>query len=305
MTAAIDIVDTAGGMPDGFVVTDVATGRPSGLIRRAMRLWRTRVGLGLLVIVVGVAVLGPLFAPHGETEGVGIPNKSHVDGLLFGTDKLGQDVWSRFLLGGRSILLFAIVATALGLLFGVTIGLFCALNRGKLDELLMRSIDIILALPSLLLTLVAITTIGPETWLIIATVALTTTPRIARVTRGAAIVVVERDFVAAAEALGESRFRILRSELLPNVSGPLLVEANLRLTYSIGIVASLAFLGFSTDANGANWGTMIQENRLALAVQPWGVVLPTIAIAVLTISTGLLGDGFARANAGIDRGRSE
>jgi len=297
MTAAIDIIDTPLGEAVGA--------RPSGLVRRAMRLWRTRIGLALLVVVLGVALVGPLFAPHGETEGVGAPNKSNVKGLLFGTDKLGQDVWSRFLLGGRSILLFAIVATAIGLLLGVVVGLFCALNRGALDELLMRSIDIILALPSLLLTLVAITTLGPKTWLIIATVALTTTPRIARVTRGAAIVVVERDFVAAAEALGESRWRILVSELLPNVSAPLLVEANLRLTYSIGIVASLAFLGFSTDVNSANWGTMIQENRLALAVQPWGVVLPTIAIAVLTISTGLLGDGLSRANAGIDRGRSE
>jgi peptide/nickel transport system permease protein len=270
-----------------------------------MRLWRTRIGVALLGIVIAFAVFGPLVAPHGETEGVGAPNKPDVSGLLFGTDGKGQDVWSRFLLGGRSILLFAIVATALGLLLGVTIGLTAALNRGRLDEIMMRSVDIILALPSLLLVLVAITTIGAKTWLIILAVALTTTPRIARVIRGAAVVVVERDFVAAAEALGESKPRILVSELLPNVSAPLLVEANLRLTYSIGIVASLAFLGFSSDFNSANWGTMIQENRLALAVQPWGVVLPTIAIAVLTIATGLIGDGLSRANAGIDRGRTE
>ena len=170
---------------------------------------------------------------------------------------------------------------------------------------MMRSIDILLALPSLLIVLVAITTVGPKTWIIIAGVALTTMPRIARVTRGAAIQVVERDFVAAAEALGEPKWRMLTHELLPNVSGPLFVEANLRLTYSIGIVSALAFLGFSSDVNAANWGMMVQENRLALAVQPWGVVLPTIAIAVLTIATGLIGDGLARANAGIDRRRSE
>jgi peptide/nickel transport system permease protein len=300
MSEALDLTSTA-------LPVDLATDRvkrPPGVFIRATRLWRTRIGLVLLGLVVAVAVLGPLFAPHGETEGVGIPNKAKVDGLLFGTDKLGQDVWSRFLLGGRSILLFAIIATALGLLLGVTVGLAAALNRGRLDEVMMRCIDIVLALPSLLLALVAITTVGPKTWVIIASVALTTTPRIARVTRGAAIQVVERDFVAAAEALGEPKWRMLTHELLPNVSGPLFVEANLRLTYSIGIVATLAFLGFSSDVNAANWGTMIQENRLALAVQPWGVVLPTIAIAVLTIATGLIGDGLARANAGIDRGRS-
>ena len=300
MSEALDLASTA-------LSADVATDkvrRPPGVFIRAMWLWRTRIGLALLAIVVGFALLGPLFAPHGETEGVGTPNKAKVDGLLFGTDKLGQDVWSRFLLGGRSILLFAVIATALGLILGVTIGLASALNRGRLDELLMRSIDIVLALPSLLLVLVAITTVGPKTWLIIAGVAVTTTPRIARVARGAAIQVVERDFVAAAEALGEPKWRMLTHELLPNVSGPLFVEANLRLTYSIGIVSALAFLGVTSDVNSANWGMMVQENRLALAVQPWGVVLPTIAIAVLTVATGLIGDGLARANAGIDRRRS-
>jgi peptide/nickel transport system permease protein len=300
MSEALDLLSTA---PPVDVATDKVR-RPPGVFTRALWLWRTRIGLALLAVVVGVAILGPLLAPHGETEGVGSPNKAKVDGLLFGTDWLGQDVWSRFLLGGRSILLFAVISTALGLLVGITIGLTSALNRGRLDEAMMRSIDIVLALPSLLLVLVAITTVGPKSWLIIAGVAVTTTPRLARVTRGAALQVVERDFVAAAEALGEPKWRMLTHELLPNVSGPLFVEATLRLTYSIAIIATLAFLGISSDVNAANWGTMIQENRLALSVQPWGVVLPTIAIAVLTVATGLIGDGLARANAGIDRRRS-
>jgi peptide/nickel transport system permease protein len=300
MSEALDLLSTA---PPADVATDKVR-RPPGVFTRALWLWRTRIGLALLAVVVGVAILGPLFAPHGETEGVGAPNKAKVAGLLFGTDWLGQDVWSRFLLGGRSILLFAVISTALGLLLGITIGLASALNRGRLDEAMMRSIDIILALPSLLLVLVAITTVGPKSWLIIAGVAVTTTPRLARVTRGAALQVVERDFVAAAEALGEPKWRMLTHELLPNVSGPLFVEATLRLTYSIAIVTTLAFLGISSDVNAANWGMMIQENRLALSVQPWGVVLPTIAIAVLTVATGLIGDGLARANAGIDRRRS-
>src|ERR687887_208572 len=98
---------------------------------------------------------------------------------------------------------------------------------------------------------------------------------------------------------------ILVSEVLPNILSPLLVEANLRLTYSIGLIAGLAFLGFAPNPNGADWGTMIQENELALAVQPWGVVLPVVAIALLTIGTGLVGDGIARAAVGIDRGRGD
>jgi peptide/nickel transport system permease protein len=214
-------------------------------------------------------------------------------------------VWSRTLWGGRSILILATLATGLALLFGVTIGLVAAYNRGKTDTFLMRIMDILLAFPALLLALVALTTVGPEPWLIVLIVGVGTMPRIARITRGAAVPVVERDFVGAAEALGESRWRILSRELLPNISGPLLVEANLRLTYSIGSIAALGFLGFATRVNAADWGLMINENRIALSVQPWGVVLPAIAIALLTVSTGLMADGLSRASAGIDRAKGD
>jgi peptide/nickel transport system permease protein len=281
------------------------TPSPRGLSRRALRLWRTRIGLILVVALVAVAFLGPLFAPHEETEFVGTPNVRHVEGTLLGTDYFGQDVLSRFLYGGDTILVLAALSTALALLLGVTIGLVAAYSRGRVDDMLMRVMDISLAFPQLLLALVALTTIGPKSWLIVLIVAFTQMPRIARVTRGAAVPVVERDFISAAEALGESRFRIVRSELLPNVSGPLLVEANLRLTFSLFIIASLGFLGFATTVNAADWGLMVQQNRSALSVQPWGTLLPAIAIAVLTIGTGMITDGIARAAAGIDRGRAD
>ena len=134
---------------------------------------------------------------------------------------------------------------------------------------------------------------------------LTTAPRVARVARGAAQPVVERDFIACSEAMGVPRWRIVGGELLPNTLGPLMVEASLRVTYNIAVVAALAFLGLAPDPNGANWGTMIQENQIVLAVQPWGTLAPIIAIALLTMGTGLIGDGIARTAAGIDRARGE
>ncbi|HQY13666.1 MAG: ABC transporter permease [Acidimicrobiaceae bacterium] len=276
-----------------------------GLLRSAMKLWRTRIGVALVVLLVGVAIVGPWVAPYGPAEFVGTANLRNVEGAWLGTDYFGQDVWSRFLHGGRSILFLASVATLIGFFFGAAIGLVAAYNRGRIDDALMRFMDIILAFPQLLLALVALTTVGPQSWLIIAIVAFTTIPRIARITRGAAVPVVERDFIGAAEALGESRLRIITRELLPNVTGPLLVEANLRLTYSIGIIAGLGFLGFATERNAADWGLMVQENRVALSVQPWGTVLPAVAIALLTIGTGLISDGLARTVAGIDRGRPD
>ncbi len=277
----------------------------AGLVRSSLRLGRVRVGCAITIVIVAVALLGPLLAPRGETEFVGRPNSGPSRAALFGTDYLGQDVWSRFLMGGRAILLYAAVATVLGVVAGAAIGLVAALNRGLLDELLMRTVDVLLALPQLLLVLVAMTTVGPEPWLVIASVAATTAPRVARVTHAAAVSVVERDFVKASEAIGESALSVVRSDLLPNVSGALSVEASIRFTYSIGIVASLAFLGFTPRINDANWGVMVQENRAALSVQPWGVVLPTLAIAALALGTGLIADGIARSNAGIGRPASD
>ena len=276
--------------------------RPPGIVRQALRLRRTQIGVVLFVSLAIVAFVGPFVAPFGSTEFVGKPNSRDIEGSLFGTDYFGQDVWSRFLFGGRSILILAVCATALGIIVGGSLGLIAAYQRGRIDEAIMRSFDIILSFPQVLLSLLVITMFGPSPYLIILTVGLSTSPRIARIIRGAAVPVVERDFIAAAEALGESRRRVVFAELLPNVTSALLVEVNLRLTYSVGLIASLAFLGFTPTPNAANWGLMIQENRVALVVQPWGVVLPTLAIALLTIGTGLIGDGLSRVSAGIDRG---
>jgi len=275
--------------------------RPVGLMRKALKLRRTKIGLTVLLVIMVFALVGPFVAPHTQTEFIDMPNSLNIPDALFGTDYLGQDVWSRFLIGGRSILLLSLGATSLGLAAGISLGLIAALFRGKLDELIMRIFDVILSFPQILLALLLVSMFDASPWLTILSVGLSTTPRVGRVIRGAALSVVERDFVHAATALGESRFRILFFEVLPNVSGPLLVEANLRFTYSIATIASLAFLGFAPDPTAANWGTMIQENSAVIVVQPWGAMLPVIAIALLTIGTGLFGDGLSRVSAGIDR----
>jgi peptide/nickel transport system permease protein len=234
-----------------------------------------------------------------------VPNANPGGKAVLGTDYLGQDVLSRALYGGRSILVMAVLATALGLIAGGAIGLVAAYSRNALDDTLMRAMDVLLALPQIMLALVAVAIIGPRAWVIVVAIALTTVPRIARVARGAAQPVVERDFIACSEAMGVPRWRIVGGELLPNTLGPLMVEASLRVTYNIAVVAALAFLGLAPDPNGANWGTMINENEIVLAVQPWGTVAPIILIALLTMGTGLIGDGIARTAAGIDRARGE
>jgi peptide/nickel transport system permease protein len=272
------------------------------LARTAIGFRRTQIGLVLTLALVGIALIGPFFSPHSPSEFVGVPYSGSTSNARFGTDGLGRDVFSRFLWGGRSVLALASLATLLGLLLGVTVGLVAAYSRGRLDDLLMRTTDIGLAFPQIMLALVAVATVGPKPWLLVLAIGITTAPRVARVARGAALTIVERDFVLSAESLGESRSRILLAEVLPNITSPLLVEASLRLTYSVSLVASLGFLGFGLKPPAADWGLMINENRLALVTQPWGSVLPVIAIALLTIGTSLVGDGLARATIGIDRG---
>ena len=272
------------------------------LLAAAWRQGRTKIGLALVLLLVGCALIGPLFAPYSPTEFVGAPYEKPSADALLGTDNLGRDVLSRFLWGGRSILALAVLSTVLGVVLGVAVGLVAAYARNALDDALMRAMDVILAFPQIVLALVAVATVGPKLWLLVLVVGFTTAPRVARVVRGAALDVVERDFVRAAEGIGVSRTKILFGEVLPNVTSPLVVETSLRLTFSIALISALSFLGFGLQPPAADWGLMINENRLGLEIQPWGVVMPVIAIGLLTIGTSLVGDGFSRASIGIERG---
>jgi peptide/nickel transport system permease protein len=272
------------------------------LMRSTLRQWRARIGLVIVVLLVLLALLGPLLAPHSPTQFITAPNSPPSGQALFGGDNLGRDVWSRFLYGGRSVLGLSVSATLVGVGVGLMVGLSAAYLGGLADEILMRIADVFMAFPQIVLALLLVSAFGPKVWLIVLTVGISHAPRVARVIRGAAQQIVERDFVKAAEAVGEPRRRIIFGELLPNVTSPLLVELGLRLTYSIGLIAAINFLGLGLQPPASDWGLMIQENRLAVTVQPWGVLLPVLAIGLLTIGTNLLTDGFARAAIGIDRG---
>jgi peptide/nickel transport system permease protein len=272
-----------------------------GILRNAARLTRTRLGLGMVGVIVLIAVFGPLFAPHSPTEFVAAPNHGPTSDAIFGADALGRDVFSRFLHGGLTVLWMSAAATLIGVVGGTAVGLVAAYSRNWLDDVLMRLNDVVLAFPQIIFVLLAVSAIGPKLWLIVLTVGITHAPRVARVMRGAAQQIVERDFIKAEEVAGEKRSRIILEGLLPNVTSPLLVELGLRMTFSIGLIAAISFLGFGLQPPTADWGLMINENRLSIAVMPWGVLLPVLAIAVLTVGTNLITDGIARAAIGLER----
>ena len=288
------------------VVLDETTARSPArvLLSAAWKQHRTKIGLGIVILLVGMALFGRLVAPYEPDQGVEglFPFAPPSSDAWLGTDSLGRDVLSRFLYGGLSVLVLSGLSTIFGMAAGVAVGLTAAYSRGKLDDLLMRSMDVLISLPQIVFALVLAATVGPKLWLLILAVGVTTMPRAARVTRGAAVEIVEKDFVRSAEAIGIPRRRIILSEILPNISSPLIVETTLRMSFNVAVVAGLSFLGFGLQPPAADWGLMINENQNGLTIQPWPVILPVIAIALLTIGTSLVGDGLARAAIGIERG---
>ena len=267
----------------------------------AARTPRGATGLGLAGFVVAVAVIGPLVAPDSPTALQTLPFAKPSGRFLLGADFLGRDVLSRVLDGGWLLLLMAAAATALGIVAGAAAGISAAYLRGRPDGLIMRTVDVILAFPQLVFALLLVSILGPKLWLIVLAVGLTHAPAVARVLRSATLDISERDFVKVAELQGMRPVTIMAKEILPSLSTPLMVEAGLRLTYSIIIMAGLAFLGFGQPPPSPSWGTMINENRAGLALNPWTVIIPALLIALLTIGTNLLTDAVGRAALGVDR----
>ena len=260
-----------------------------------------KVGAVLVGIIIAIALFGPLIAPYTFDEFVDIPNGGRTDTAMLGADYLGRDVWSRFLFGGRTIIGLSFASTVLGVGLGLFIGLFAASAKLRTDSFIMRFNDILLAFPQIVFVLLVVSGFGSSIFLIAVTVGLTHAPRTARIIRAAAAEVMERDFIKAAIAVGEKRRRIIFSELLPNVTSPLLVEFGLRMTYSIGLVAAVSFLGLGLQPPAADWGLMINENRGSMTVQPWAVLTPIFAIAIFTIGVNFITDSFAKVAIGIDR----
>jgi peptide/nickel transport system permease protein len=271
------------------------------LLSDAIHYRRTQIGLALLLFIVAVAVIGPYFAPYSPYEFIVKPYSKPSSIATLGGDNLGRDVLTRVLYGGRSVLVLSLIATAIGMILGVSLGLFAGYARAAIDDVIMRLLDVLLAFPQIVFVLLLVSVLGPRLWLIVLTVGLSHAPRIARVARGSTLEVKERDFVKAAESLGVSRTKIVFTEILPNISSPLFVEFGLRLTYSIGLIAALSFLGFGLQPPSADWGLMINENRIGLVIQPYSIFVPVALIAILTIGVNLATDGMARAMIGIER----
>jgi peptide/nickel transport system permease protein len=272
-------------------------GRLGRIVAEALRTWRGKVGLGLTLLVVAVAFLGPLVGGTSPLALKGAPFEApgHAAGPL-GGDALGRDVLARVLHGGWRLLLVAGAATILAIVIGTAAGVVAAYRGGRVDSLIMRSVDVLLGVPQLVFVLMLLSVIGAKTWLVIFAVGLTQAPQVARVLRAAAQNVSERDHVKAVAAWGVPPRTVIRRHVVPSLLSPLMVESALRLSFSIIIVAGLAFLGLGTHPPAADWGVMINENRVGIAANAWGVLAPAILLAALAVGTNMFSDAIARSS---------
>ncbi|TCC36472.1 ABC transporter permease [Kribbella speibonae] len=264
-------------------------------VRRILRSRTGTAGVVLFFFVVLAALFGFLIRPHDPTAVVGLPYEPPSGDAWLGTDQLGRDVLSRVLSGGTTLLLSSLLAAFSAYLVGVSIGVFAGYAGGRIDFAVIAVIDILLSVPPLIFIFVLLAGSGPNFTVVTVGIAVVLMPGVVRIARAAAREVVTNEFVEAAVARGESsRFIVLR-ELLPNLWTPLMADFGIRISYSVGIYAGLAFLGFGRQPPAADWGTMINENRLGFFQNPWAVVASAALIAALTISVNLVGDAYARS----------
>ena len=250
------------------------------------------VGTIVFLFFVFLAAFGPLVAPYDyqaqdSKARLETPTLSHP----FGTDQFGRDIFSRIVVGTRNIFLLGGLGTLVAVVIGTAIGLASGYVGGIADEVAMRLLDVLLSFPALLLALVLLSTVGPSNVNIVLVVAVLYIPMVARVVRSMVLDLKTKEFVEAARVRGETRAYVLFREILPNSLPPLLVEASMRFSYSIFLVASLGFLGLGVQPPSPDWGLQINEARNYFSLAPWTLLFPACTIAALVIATNLMSDG--------------
>ena len=260
------------------------------------------IGLWFFVVLVVVALLAPLIAPHEPyqqyRDAVLVPPVWQEGGrweFLLGTDAVGRDILSRLLFGARYSLFIGIVVTAIALVAGILVGVIAGYFRGWVDTVIMRLMDIILAFPSLLLALTLVAVLGPGLDNAMIAIALVYQPHFVRLTRAAVMTEKTRDYVIAARVAGAGPLRLMFRTILPNCMAPLIVQATLSFSNAILDAAALGFLGMGAQPPTPEWGTMLAEAREFILRAWWVVTLPGIAILVTVLAINLMGDGLRDA----------
>ena len=266
-------------------------------LRQVFRSATFLTGLAVVLFWVFCAIFGSVVVPYDPyaddlLNALMPPSAEH----WFGTDQLGRDVFSRVIVGARDILTIAPLATLISTAVGTALGLVMGYFRGFIDEGISRIVDAVLALPTVIVALLALVALGPSTTTVVFVIGFTFAPIIARTVRASVLAERELDYVFAAQLRRENAFHIMFVEILPNVLPPILVEATVRLGYAIFAVASLSFIGFGIQPPSPDWGLSISANYGLIGAGYWWTVLfDGSAIATLVVAVNLMADGIQGA----------
>jgi len=271
----------------------------SDSLRRVFSNRQVLLGLLLTSFILLLAIIGPWFSPYLPQDMVGVRYGHPHAGAMLGYDYLGQDVLSRVLYGGRSIVWMSLASSLLALVIGATLGLIAGFFRRKIDQFIIWWADIFLAFPNLILVLLIVSMLGRDKWLIVVTVAIAFIPGVVRLTRSVSLGIAQQEYIEATEMMAYPYHQILLREILPNITTPLLIHLGTMLSWAVAILSGLSFLGYGVAPPEADWGLMVNENRGGLQIQPFAVLVPIVLIALFALGTNLLAEGLGRNKARI------
>jgi len=268
--------------------------------RRAWRRLRRRkgamVGLGIIVIFILLAVLAPWIAPDDPLkQSWSLVRKAPSAAHWFGTDEVGRDLLSRVIYGARASLSAGIISVGIALCIGVPLGIVAGYLGGWVDALISRITDAMLATPFLILAIALAAFLGPSLGNAMIAIGITATPIFIRLTRAQVMTVKVEDYIEAARAVGNPKWRIALFHIMPNILPPLLVQATLALATAIIAEAALSFLGLGQQPPAPSWGSMLNSAQRFLTNAPWMAIWPGVAIFLAVLSFNLLGDGLRDA----------
>lgn len=264
--------------------------RPRNLLWSTISQGEGLIGAVMILLVLLLVVIGPMIAPYASSDFVGKPYSPPSDIAWLGTDYQGHDVLSGVLHGGMLIVGVAGGGLVISIVLATLFGLFAGAFPGRASTSALRLLDVALIFPPIVLGLLVLTRAGTSPWLLLALTVATQFPPAARIFWAAAQGVGQEDYIESARSLGLSKWELVVREIAPNIIAPILAEIPIRFAYCIAIVATLAFLGFGAEPPAIDWGTMINQNKGALTLQPWPVVAPVFCIAVIAVGANLLAD---------------
>ena len=258
-----------------------------------------RIGIGIVLLNILVALFAPLIAPYGETSVVGEVWEMFSDTSYLGTDHIGRDLFTRMVYGARNTIALAFITTMISFLFGSLLGFLAAVKGRWVDQLLSRAVDIIMAFPTLIFALMVLSVLGSSIPVLVCTIALLDSTRVYRLARAVAMDIEVMEYVEAARLRGERTWWIMRQEILPNAMPPLVAEFGLRFCFIFLFIASLSFLGLGIQPPLADWGGMVRENAGAITFGIYTPLIPAAAIALLTVGVNLVVDWFLHLSSGL------